>query len=78
MSDAELEEFKRLGDLASYHYADDSCKEWGLAGAAKNAAMKLYYAATVEQQEQMKVIAKGFLWSLTLEVETIKNRGQKW
>lgn len=30
-----LETFKTLGDKASYHYADDSCKEKNFYGALK-------------------------------------------
>lgn len=59
-------EFKKLGNTASHHYADDSTKEWNLGDSAKREALKLFDAYP-ELHDQMRVIAKDFLWSLTLE-----------
>lgn len=56
-----LDEFKRLGEKASYHYADDSTKEWDLASSAKLQALEVF-DANPELQPQMRAIAKGFLW----------------
>ena len=61
-----LEEFERLGDSASFHYADDTCKEWGQAQSAEKKAVALYHAHP-ELKEEMKELARGFLWSLPKE-----------
>ena len=61
-----LEEFKKLGQKASFHYADDTTKEWSLGDTAKRETLKLFDSYP-ELQDQMRVIAKDFLWSLTLE-----------
>lgn len=58
-----LELFKKHGMDASHHYADDSCKEWGLASKSKSYAMTIFND-NPELQDEMRVIAKGFLWSL--------------
>ena len=61
-----LKEFTELGQTASYHYADYTTKEWSLGDTAKRAALKLF-DNNPELQAQMRVIARNFLWSLTLE-----------
>ena len=61
-----LAEFKKLGHTASHHYADDTTKEWSLGDTAKREALKLFDSYP-ELQDRMRVIAKDFLWSLTLE-----------
>jgi hypothetical protein len=61
-----LKEFTELGQKASYHYADDSTKEWNLGDRAKREALKLFDNNS-ELQAQMRVIARNFLWSITLE-----------
>jgi hypothetical protein len=38
-----LEQFKSLGMSASFHYADDSCREWGQAKIEELEAMQLYF-----------------------------------
>ena len=63
-----LTEFESLGKSASYHYADDSGKEWGAAKRSERAAMILFHDHP-ELQEEMKEIARGFLWSLPKETE---------
>ena len=58
-----LEEFKRLGDSASFHFADDSCKEWPKARTQEAKALALF-RANPHLQDDMREIARGFLWSL--------------
>ena len=62
-----LEDFKRLGDKASFHFADDSTKEWGLAKVSERSATDLFDAHP-ELQDEMKEIAKRFLWKLNRPV----------
>ena len=59
-------QFRDLGDKASYHYADDSGSEWGLADDEKRMALALF-DANPELQQEMREVARGFLWSLELE-----------
>ena len=61
-----LIKFKRHSSRASYHYADDTCKEWGLAKQDKDDALKIF-DANPEMQEEMRDIAKDELWSLLKE-----------
>ena len=63
MTEDTLTEFKRLGDSASFHFADDSCKEWGLAITDEAKAIAIF-KSNPELQAEMTVISKGFLWSL--------------
>ena len=58
-----LQQFKDRGISASHHYADDTCKEWGLADREKAKALKLF-DDNPSMQRYMRDIAKGFLWSL--------------
>lgn len=60
-----LAEFKKHGNKASYHYADDSCKEWGLGDSERSKALKLFND-NPELQSEMRTIAKDFLWTLKL------------
>ena len=62
-----LAEFENLGMSASFHYADDSGKEWGLAKKDQDQAIILYHDHPELQVEMMK-ISKGFLWSLSKEL----------
>ena len=57
------EEFKKLGMSASYHYADDSGKEWRLADSDKKQALELF-DNNPDLQDEMRTAARGFLWSL--------------
>jgi len=61
-----LEQFKELGMLASFHFADDTCQEWGQATTAKNKALKIFDDNPALQPELRKV-ATGFLWTLSLD-----------
>ena len=58
-----LEEFEHLGISASFHFADDSCKEWGTARKQEAKAIALF-RDNPELQDEMREIAKGFLWTL--------------
>jgi len=58
--------FKTLGQKASYHYADDSCREWDQAREYKKIALDLFDACP-EYQNEMREVAKRFLWSLKEE-----------
>lgn len=58
-----IAEFERLGNKASYHFADDSTGEWDLAYKAKRQALELF-DANPDLQDQMRETAKGFLWPL--------------
>lgn len=70
MNDTEvLAEFDRLGKDASYHFADDSGNEWGLANKAMREALALF-DANPQLQSQMRELAKGFLWSLSFELSS--------
>lgn len=66
MPNSILTEFNELGRLASFHYADDSGREWTQADAAKRQALALFDAHP-ELQAEMREIAKPFLWSLGME-----------
>lgn len=61
-----LDEFKKHGLDASYHYADDSGSEWSLAHISKNKAIALF-DSNPNQQDEMRNIATQFLWSLKNE-----------
>ncbi len=58
-----LEDFKKAGMTASYHFADDTTKEWGLAKKEEAEALRIFDENPALQPE-MREIAKGFLWSL--------------
>ena len=62
MDEEILEQFKEHGMTASYHYADDSTKEWDQGFKHSYAAQEL-----AKQHPrlipQMREIAKSFLWS---------------
>ena len=67
--DQKIEQFKNHCHCASYHYADDSAKEWGLADREKNAAMQIWND-NPHLQGQLREAHKGNLWSLELELKT--------
>ena len=58
-----LADFEHHGKTASYHYADDTTSEWGVARRAECRALALF-DGNVMLQDEMREIAKGFLWSL--------------
>jgi hypothetical protein len=69
-----LNQFAHHGMLASYHYADDSAKEWGMAVEEVSKAMQLYQAHP-ELREAMRATAENFLWALDFKrkAEAIDN-----
>ena len=60
-----LVEFGRLCRKASFHYADDSCSEWGTATRAKHEALEIFDANPDLQQEKRDNFHE--LWSLNKE-----------
>ena len=58
-----IDVFEYYGEKASYHFADDSCNEWGLADGAERTALRIFDAFP-ELHPEMRKVAKGFLWSL--------------
>ena len=58
-----LEEFTKHSNSASYHYADDSGKEWNLADTAKRKALEIFDANPELHDEIRKVVS---LWSLNM------------
>ena len=59
-----LENYFKLARKASFHYADDSTKEWSLGDEAKHAALEIFDAHP-EFHEEMR--AERELWSLERE-----------
>lgn len=57
-----LEKFKAHGNRASFHHASDYGNEHRLAYSEESAAMDLYQA-NPELRDQMRGIAKAFLWA---------------
>lgn len=68
-----VEQFNTLGQSASYHYADDSGKEYGLGVAKEREAMVLFHAHP-ELEDQFREKANGFLWSLDI---TLRNEAYR-
>lgn len=68
-----LEQFRKAGNSASYHYADDSTREWHLARREEDKAMELFYA-NPDLERVLRRIAKGFLWSLDIRLENDKRK----
>ena len=63
-----LEEFKRCGLDASFHYADDTGKEWYLAYPLVEKCMKLA-KEHVELHPEMAEIAKHFIFLMSFNKE---------
>ena len=57
-----VEEFKKCASSVSFHYADDSCKEWGLAKKGKKAVFKLWDDNPELHDEMLEVMSKQ-LWA---------------
>ena len=64
-----LSSFEQHGKHASYHYADDSGKEWHLGALERDKALAIWRTHKY-LTEEMKVIAKGFLWSFSTFVDS--------
>ena len=58
-----VEQFEYIGRTASYHYADDSGREWSDGDKLKRVAVAIF-EDNPELQAEMREVAKGFLWSL--------------
>lgn len=56
-----VEQFAHYGEVASFHFADDTNTEWNLAINARNNALRVFDKHP-EHQPEMREIAKGFLW----------------
>ena len=63
---SELTEFLKLGRSASYHYADDSGKEWKLGDKDKKLALEIFDKAGHTMHRHMREQA-DFLWSFKTE-----------
>ena len=63
-----LEEFKKAGLDASFHYADDTGKEWHLAYPLVDKCMKLA-KEHVELHPEMVEIAKHFIFLMSFKKE---------
>ena len=63
---ARVRDFVTHGKDASFHYADDSGKEWGQGDIDKRAALAIFDAHP-EMEAKFREAAKGFLWSLSSE-----------
>ena len=61
-----LDDFKKHGMKASFHYADDTGKEWGSGDAEKRKALAIF-DANAAMQGEMRELAKQFLWTLCLD-----------
>ena len=57
-----IEQFLKLGNSASFHYADDSGGEWGSGKRDEHAATFLYMTNPLLQHEMKK--QASFLWSI--------------
>ena len=67
-----VEQFLKLGRSASYHFADDSGKEWGDGYSYKAKAMALYDANPAYQAEMLE--KADFLWSVESELDSRYHR----
>ena len=58
--------FKKEGLHASFNYADDTTSEWAIGDRHKAKALDLF-DNNPDLQDKMREIAKGFLWTLTMD-----------
>ena len=61
-----IELFKKHAKQASFHYADDTCKEWNLAREEKKMALKIF-DENPELQTELRELAKNELWRINRE-----------
>jgi hypothetical protein len=59
-----FEKFQELARKASFHYANDTTKEWSLGDEAKRQAIELFDNASPNLQKQMREVVRNQLWSL--------------
>lgn len=63
-NEAIIAEFRENASRASYHHADDSGKEWGLAKPYESRCQEIYDAAGDDLKAELKVIKGKYLISL--------------
>lgn len=68
-----VSEFAHEGMTASYHYADDSGKEWSLGSLHRDRAIAIWRAHP-ELTTRFLEVGRNFLWSFSAFVETEKKR----
>ena len=68
-----VSEFAHEGMTASYHYADDSGKEWSLGNIHRDKTLAIW-RANPELTPRFLEVGKKFLWSFSTCVETEEKR----
>ena len=63
-----IDQFGKHARAASFHYADDTGQEWGLAKTQEAAALELF-DDNPDLQADMRVICERQLWSLDRPVK---------
>lgn len=64
-----LEQFAHHARMASFHFADDTTKEWGAASRHRDAAIDLFLDDNNRGlRTEMRVLAARELWSLDVEL----------
>ena len=71
-----VNEFLHEGMTASYHYADDSGKEWPLGTLHRDRALAVYEKRP-DLESRLLEVGKKFLWSFSTFVETTHKRMQE-
>lgn len=71
-----VSEFLHEGMTASYHYADDSGKEWPLGTLHRDRALAVYEKRP-DLESRLLEVGKKFLWSFSTFVETAHKRMQE-
>ena len=61
-----IDQFENECGIASYHFADDSGKEWGKGLEHSRLAQKIYDGASDEAKAIMEAVHKGYLNSLKI------------
>ena len=64
-----LQQFRKAGSNASYHYADDTGCEWDSGRKYENEALQIFDNHP-ELEKEFRKIAKRFLWSLNMKRPT--------
>lgn len=68
-----LAQFAKEGRDASYHYADDSGKEWQQGALARDRAIAIWQK-NKHLTEKMLYLARDFLWSFSTFVESERGK----
>lgn len=69
-----VEAFDQIGRDASYHFADDSGKEWHHGYQLQRLALAMFNAYPA-YQDAMRDKASKFLWSLNDAIDSARKRG---